>query len=234
MLEDSESVYLTDRIFQRAGELVDERYAPDWLTVYLAGIDVVEHRFWKFTFPEQFTRFRPGREEIERLGGIIPGYHEYVDRQLGAWLERFGEETRVFVVSDHGMAAIHGKIVAEGNSAAHEKRVPDGILVAAGPGIASNFDSTWRQAEDLPRLGSGEHPAVLDLTPTWLHLEGLPVGEDLDGRVLEEILAGEPAARPVELTASYEGLAPGPGPGAERSVLDDALLERLRSLGYIE
>lgn len=234
MLEDSESVYLTDRIFQRAGELVDERHAPDWLTVYLAGIDVVEHRFWKFSFPEHYTVYRPAEEEIERLGGIIPGYHEYVDRCLGSWLERFGERARVFVVSDHGMAAVHGKIVAEGNSAAHEKRVPDGVLIAAGPGIASNFDPGWQRAEDLPRLGDEGHPAVLDLTPTWLHLEGLPVGEDLDGRVLEEILAGEPAARPVTLTASYEGLAASMGPGSEESVIDEALLERLRSLGYID
>jgi hypothetical protein len=70
--------------------------------------------------------------------------------------------------------------------------------------------------------------------PTWLHLEGLAVGEDLDGEVLRQLLAGEPASRPVARVASYEGLAPPSPAGAEESVLDDALLERLRSLGYIE
>ncbi len=76
---------------------------------------------------------------------------------------------------------------------------------------------------------------LLDVAPTVLHLAGLPVPEDCDGRVLTEALVpgcvgpvrkGPPAARTL-------------GPGAERpgevlSAEDEAVVTaRLRDLGYV-
>jgi hypothetical protein len=71
-----------------------------------------------------------------------------------------------------------------------------------------------------------------DVAPTVLHLLGLPVSDELEGRVLEAALTPEfRAAHPVRRVASY-GLRP---PGRLReSAFDRDMLEELRSLGYIQ
>ena len=67
----------------------------------------------------------------------------------------------------------------------------------------------------------GRHPArrdllgasVLDVAPTLLYLSGLPVGRDMEGRVLAEMVEeGYAGAHPVSYIPSYESLAAHPGP----------------------
>ncbi|MEE8278833.1 MAG: phosphodiesterase, partial [Thermoanaerobaculia bacterium] len=76
---------------------------------------------------------------------------------------------------------------------------------------------------------------LFDIAPTILALLGLPIPEDLPGRVLEELLEPEFLARyPIRRIASYEDLIPLPAraPGVEGE--DEEALEMLRALGYIE
>jgi hypothetical protein len=72
----------------------------------------------------------------------------------------------------------------------------------------------------------------MDLTPTILHLMGLPVPDDMDGRVLSEALA---VRRPVEYEREMVTEdAVGSGAGGELSAEEIAEVEeRLRSLGYL-
>jgi arylsulfatase A-like enzyme len=70
-----------------------------------------------------------------------------------------------------------------------------------------------------------------DVAPTVLHLLGLPRSDELDGRVLEEAFTPAfRAARPVRRVASYGRRPPG---APARSEFDRAMLEELKSLGYI-
>ncbi|MBU0493079.1 MAG: alkaline phosphatase family protein [Chloroflexi bacterium] len=73
-----------------------------------------------------------------------------------------------------------------------------------------------------------EDAHILDLAPTILHVMGLPVPADMDGRVLEEVLETE---RPVERIEA----AAGAGKGAFEYSADEEeqIVDRLRSLGYI-
>jgi len=59
---------------------------------------------------------------------------------------------------------------------------PDGLFIAKGPGIKS---------------GKKIDARIIDLSPTTIHLFGLPVPKDMDGRVLKEIFreGSEPAKR---------------------------------------
>jgi arylsulfatase A-like enzyme len=67
----------------------------------------------------------------------------------------------------------------------------------------------------------------MDITPTILHLMGLPVSDDIDGRVLTSMLS---APRPVEYER-VEGAEA--GDEEELSAEETAEVEeRLRSLGY--
>lgn len=91
---------------------------------------------------------------------------------------------------------------------------PEGIILARGPDV--------RRGTRLARA------SVLDVAPTVLHLLGLPVAADMDGRVLEELLA---APRPVHTVATHDDAMPtrtARGGGTEEDVTD-----RLRALGYV-
>jgi arylsulfatase A-like enzyme len=78
---------------------------------------------------------------------------------------------------------------------------------------------------------------ILDLFPTILHLLGLPVPDDVDGRVLTETFNPQfLKTSPVRRVPSYDFLSTGQGESAEssRHELNKELLEELRSLGYIQ
>ncbi len=91
---------------------------------------------------------------------------------------------------------------------------PDGILMAAGPGI---------------RRGRLETAAALiDLAPTVLAAAGVGIPDDMDDRVLEELFETPPAVRrvaPVAPTAAGDA-----GLSADE---EGAVAERLRALGYL-
>lgn len=102
----------------------------------------------------------------------------------------------------------------------------EGIFIACGPDVRA-------QREPLAGL------QIEDVAPTVLHVQGLPVPLDMDGRVLTEILKpGIQEQRPVRLCV------PTPRwPSEEDAVYleeststedDDGVRDRLRALGYFE
>jgi len=95
---------------------------------------------------------------------------------------------------------------------------PDGIFLLAGPGAR--------------RGGELAGARIVDIAPTLLHLLGLPVPEDMEGRVLTGALSDEFAAHhPIQ-----RGQAT-PASEAKRELSDDEARQvesRLRGLGYLE
>lgn len=84
------------------------------------------------------------------------------------------------------------------------------------------------------RVLSGPGPAhsLLDVAPTILALAGVPLALDLPGRpILGFLRPGDPAAREGGAVASYGELSA--DPGQKDDSMDDEVLDRLRSLGYI-
>ena len=103
----------------------------------------------------------------------------------------------------------------------------DGILVASGPAFRTG--ATPRDAE------------LLDIAPTVLHLLGVPVPGDMDGRVLAELL--DPSLSPVDVPVRAAALAPAPAhvhaaPAAPAEAVytaeeDAEIQRRLEELGYL-
>ena len=100
----------------------------------------------------------------------------------------------------------------------HER---EGVLVALGPGIRTGM---------VP-----ETPAIEDVAPTVLYVLGLPVPEDMDGRVLTELFQPEmlvehPVQRQTGDTTRLEALPCSPYSEEEAQKIEHLL----RNLGYLE
>jgi predicted AlkP superfamily phosphohydrolase/phosphomutase len=111
---------------------------------------------------------------------------------------------------------------------------PEASAPRLNPGLEGRHERQGVFVAHGPRLGqrSPEGACIEDIAPTVLHLLGLPVPEDMDGRVLVETLASDFAAR--------RAVQLGPPALAERTAGEDyspeeqaEVEEQLRALGYI-
>ena len=155
------------------------------------------------------------------------------ERALGAavilqrLLQLAGPDVAVMVVSDHGFHSDHLR-------PKFTPRVPAGITVWHRPQGMFAAAGTGFKADDLV-FGA----RLLDVAPTVLHWFGLPVGDDMEGRVLEE--AFDPAAEPGGKRRPVAQIPTHEPPGGRRraragfgEAADKALLDQFVALGYID
>lgn len=226
--------------FRIASRLLREPQSFDLMLIYFGGADVVGHRFWRYAYPELY-RHRPSPEQIENFGSIIHDYYAYVDVKVGQLIAASSPDTTVIIMSDHGMRPYRRRRRFDPDqppqdvNSGHHKQAPPGLFVAAGPYIKKSVPQTpphELKSEDLTTVGS-----VYDITPTILALLRIPLGEDMDGKVLAHLirdefnLASQPD--PVKTHDTPEFLAnrrtaPLPAPDQEER------LRQLRSLGYLD
>ena len=134
--------------------------------------------------------------------------------------------TITFGIAPHGIEALlarqeepHSCIKTEWGGFDHLRDNP-GVLIASGPGIA--------------RGRVIEKASLFDVTPTILYLKGQPVGRDMDGRVLTEML--DPAMlaeRPVTYIPTHDDQAFKQSRSSGTRMLSGEELDRLQSLGYL-
>ena len=174
-------------------------------------------------------RFR--RPDFELYNGVVSMAYQFHDRMLGALLQearrKAGEDLTVILMSDHGFHPDHLR----------PRAIPDipagpviehrdfGIVVLAGPHI--------RKDELL------HGASILDVTPTVLTLFGLPVGDDMDGKVLSgawEQPLPESAIPSWEDVPATEGRSDGRHPASLQPdpVSAHEAMEQMIALGYIE
>jgi predicted AlkP superfamily phosphohydrolase/phosphomutase len=97
----------------------------------------------------------------------------------------------------------------------------EGIFVALGPGI--------RKDNNLPQA------RLMDVAPTALYALGLPVPEDMDGRVLVDVFENELVEKRPVLFRDTEASTPGVDATAVYDAEEEKVIqERLRGLGYID
>ena len=177
--------------------------------VVLPGLDRISHLFLRFGMPSGFGDVPP--EEIEKYGSVLERYYRFLDEWLGRFLEEeefAGEggppagKAVCLVVSPHGIEPMPlGRRMAAwlaGNpleSGFHD-RGPDGVILVSGPGI--------RHGAPLGKA------SVMDVAPTLLYMNGLPVGMDMDGHALTRLFDAEfRSENPILLVPTYEaGRAP--------------------------
>jgi predicted AlkP superfamily phosphohydrolase/phosphomutase len=201
-----------DETYGRIGRHLFARYPVDLFAVYFGGVDVSSHRFWRFAHPEEFEG--TGEAERRALGGVIDAYYVYLDGLLGAYLGDLTPRDTLVVLSDHGFKAVH--VRDQPATTGHHRE--EGILAVTGRGALAG--------------GAIENASLLDVLPLLLRLLDLPLARTLEGRVPEGALdPGFLAAHPAKHVGDYGGI-PASAAG-DTSDLDANVLERLRSLGYI-
>jgi hypothetical protein len=217
--------WLIDRSFVEATQVALSRQTPELLLLYLNGLDAAEHHFWKFKDPASVPKAKVSQAEQAMFGGVIDEYYIYMDEVLGQLLQAYPLETStVMVISDHGH---HANPDYDPKSKDHYNRVcsgghedaPSGIFIAAGKDIATR---------------PARAPNVYDITPTVLALFGLPVGKDMKGRALTEIIDSEfLKVHPLSSVDSHSmGWTHEDAPVS--SPMSDALRKKLEALGYIK
>ncbi len=188
----------------------------DFGAVYYECIDQVGHEFMPF-HPPQLPEV-PARE-FELYGEVMTGIYRFHDLMLGTLLELAGPEAHVLIVSDHGFQSGAQRPRTPVEPAQWHR--PQGVLVLQGAGI--------RRDERI------EGATLLDIAPTVLTLLGLPVGNDMEGKVLASAFEQVPE---IQRIPSWEGVAGDDGrlsaEGEEENpAAAQAALQQLVALGYV-
>lgn len=195
-----------------------EEHEWDFCTAYYDTIDRVGHDFMVF-HPPRLDNVRA--DLYEPFKGVMNAIYEFHDQMLGRLLELAGPEAHVMLVSDHGFVSGASRPTGPGDPARWHRNF--GAFLLAGPGV--KHDATIPGA------------TLLDITPTVLTLFGLPVGRDMEGKVLVHAFEEPPA---IERIDSWEQV---PDPVYEarlQETVDDdpeaaaAAMQQLVELGYIE
>jgi tetratricopeptide (TPR) repeat protein len=197
-----------------------EREPWDFMATYYTAIDHFSHRFMDYHPPR---REHISEADFELYSHVMEGIYRFHDMMLERLLQLAGPDTTVVLCSDHGFQSAGGRLAGTprepaGPAAWHR---PYGMLVMAGPGI---------------KRGSRVHGAtLLDIAPTILHLFGLPVGRDMDGRVLVDAMQSPQEPNSIASWDQVAGDFADPQPLSDRErPQGSALIEQFAALGYVD
>ncbi|MGK0364247.1 MAG: putative AlkP superfamily phosphohydrolase/phosphomutase/tetratricopeptide (TPR) repeat protein [Saprospiraceae bacterium] len=191
----------------------------DFMGVYYDAIDHFCHGFMKYHPPR---RPHIPMRDYELYNDVVNAGCRYHDMMLGRMMEMVDDDTTIILVSDHGFHPDHNRPTAIPKEPAGPaiEHSPYGIIVMNGPGIK----------KDDTIFGA----SLLDITPTILALYGMPVAEDMDGKVLINAFENPPEIKTIK---SWENIKGEDGSHAKDTVINEddarAELQQLIELGYI-
>ena len=204
--------------YRRIGLELWRSRRPDVELVYFEGTDSVAHLFGHLVRREGLASELAAQQA--RYGRAVEAMYERADAILGDFLAAADRATTVLVLSDHGFEL--GVLPDDPSRLRDMRRVserfhrPEGVLYAWGRGVeaGARFDGA----------------TLLDVAPTVLALQGLPASREMPGRVLDE---GFVRLAVPERVATFEATPRAKTAVARDAAADQAMLEHLKSLGYL-
>ena len=218
---------------QRLLTMLAQRLA-ECITVHAAATAVMENEPWDFcaiTYEcidqvgHDFMTFHPPRlpwveeQAFEVFCGVMSGIYRFHDLMLERLLQLAGEDSHVMIVSDHGFLNDHRRPPGKVEPAQWHRS--QGVFCLYGPGIKA--DETIHGA------------TLLDIAPTVLTLFGLPVGADMEGKILVNAFEQPPEIQRIESWETVPGDAGlHPASVASDPALAATAMQHLAELGYLE
>lgn len=189
----------------------------DFASVYFDSLDHYSHAFMKFHPPKQ----KHIRQDLFDLyHNVVTSGYKFHDMLLGRLMELAPKDTTIILISDHGFHSDHLRPIntpQEPGGLAFEHS-PYGIFCAMGPNIKQDA------------LVHGAN--ILDICPTILNIYDLPIGKDMDGKVLSSIFESE---KEVKYINTWEAI---PFSSIKHSEISEKseriMLQQLVNLGYID
>ncbi|MFK7904790.1 MAG: tetratricopeptide repeat protein, partial [Chitinophagales bacterium] len=192
----------------------------DFMAVYYDAIDHFGHGFMKYHPPKQD---HISQKDFDYYHNVVTAGYRYHDMMLGRLIQLAGKDTTIVLVSDHGFHPDHLRpknIPREPAGPAWEHN-PYGIIVMKGPNIK----------KDERIYGA----SLIDITPTLLHILDLPIGLDMDGKVLNTAFVKPKKVQTIESWEKVEGeCGMHPKDQLENPEANKAAMEQLVELGYID
>lgn len=192
----------------------------DFAAVYWRTPDLLFHHFMPY-HPPAVAGSDPARAAL--YGDVVNSVCRMFDLMLGTYLQLAGPEANIVIVSDHGFQSGRQRPPFAQDPFADPEawHRQQGVLLMAGP--------AFKSGETV--VGAG----LLDLVPTLLSVAGLPVGRDMDGRILAEALREPPSFATIESWENVPGADGRHRPGTKLPPDDDdRLVRQFVELGYIE
>ncbi len=193
----------------------------EFMAIYYTGIDHFSHGFMQYHPPKMKN---VSDEDFEMYKDVVKGAYRFHDMMLERLLHLAGEDTTVIICSDHGFQSGAFRPIGTprepaGPAAWHRQY---GMLAMRGKGI--------KQDERI--YGA----SLIDIGPTILHMFGLPIGEDMDGRPLLEALLSPDAVKTIP---SWDDVPGDHGMQTEEDIASsgvssEELVKQFVALGYIE
>lgn len=203
-----------------AATYIMENEEWDLMAVYYDAIDHFCHGFMKYHPPR---RSHISMRNYDLYKDVVNAGCRYHDMMLGRMMDMVDEDTTIILVSDHGFHPDHNrpKAIPKEPAGPAVEHSPYGIIVMNGPNI---------KKDDIIFGAS-----LLDITPTLLAHYGMPVAEDMDGKVLVNVFENPPEIKTIK---SWENITGEDGSHPKNMVINEedarAELQQLIELGYIE
>ncbi len=205
---------------QNVGKYILKNTDWDFTGIYFDTIDQISHTFMKFYSPQMVG---VPDDYFKLYNNVISQMYIHHDTMLGELIECAGDNVTTILLSDHGFYSNHLRPVRLPNDPASPslEHAPFGIICMSGAGVKQN--------EKI------KGATLLDITPTILQLFDLPMAEDMDGKVLQDVLV---STESIEKIKSWENVNGNAGLHAadciENSWHSTEAMFQMMELGYIE
>lgn len=143
----------------------------NFIGLYLDTIDKASHYFMKFHPPQQK---HISDYDYNLFKDVMTGFYIYHDMMLDRLLDLMDENAHLMILSDHGFYSDHRRLetLPKDSMAPAFEHSKFGMFCLKGPGIK----------KDERIYGA----SLIDITPTLLHLFGLPPAADMPGNILNQ------------------------------------------------
>lgn len=197
--------------------------AWDCAMVFHDTIDTIGHHFMEYR-PPRMSHVKPA--DLRVYGEVMDRVYRMHDRLLGELLEAAGVGTSVILISDHGF----------------HSGTERPVILDVSKEERATLESRWHRVHGVaifsgPGFRSGESigaPTLLDIAPTALAALGLPVGLDMDGRVVTEAFVVAPTLTTVPSWDDVPGNAGMHPPEMRQDPFEASdALQQLIDLGYM-